>query len=107
MRIAAPHHDSVGLARQIDVVGVMPFATQQNRVFAARHRLTDRVAFEFEHRFVDIVVHERATPWIYLKQTALPRRHDWLTPRPPRGEAGHCTHPAVVEFEIERRPGTD
>ena len=49
VRIVAAHDHRIGLARQVDVVGVMALAAQQHRVFGARHRLADREPVEIEH----------------------------------------------------------
>ena len=58
MRVMAAHHHRIGLARQAHVVGIMPLAAQQHRVFRARHRLADRepVVGPQDAR-IDIVVH--------------------------------------------------
>ena len=58
VREVAPHHHRMGLAWQADVVGVVPFAAQQYRVFGARHRLADREFFlGFQQGRIDVVVH--------------------------------------------------
>ena len=43
--VAANHHH-VGLVRERNVVGVVPFAAQQHRVFVARNRLSDRKSLD-------------------------------------------------------------
>ena len=52
------HHHRVGLAGQAHVVGVMPFAAQEDRVLGARHRLADReLLLGPEQGRIDVVVH--------------------------------------------------
>jgi len=41
MRLAAADHHGIGLAGQVDVVGVASLAAQQLRVLGARHGLAD------------------------------------------------------------------
>ena len=58
VRHMAAHHHRIGLAGEVDVVGVMALAAQQHRVFGARHRLPDR---EFllrpEQGRIDVIIH--------------------------------------------------
>src|SRR6185369_6895718 len=42
VRVRGAHHDRVGLAGHVDVVGVAPEALDQPRVLEAPHRLADR-----------------------------------------------------------------
>ena len=41
MRVAATYHHAVGLARKAGIVGIVPEAAHQHRIFAARNRLSN------------------------------------------------------------------
>jgi len=53
----AAHDHAIGLAREVDVVGETALSGHQHRVFAARHRLADRISVQIEQCRVDDIIH--------------------------------------------------
>ena len=57
VRDAAAHDRRIGFARQRDVVGVAAVSAQQDRIFAARHRLSDAELHQGEAVRIVVQVH--------------------------------------------------
>ena len=53
VRDAAAHHHGIGLAREVDVVGIAAAAAQESRILHARHGLADT---EFHQGELGVVV---------------------------------------------------
>ena len=58
MRDAAAHDHRIGLAGELDVVGVAALAAHQHRILGARHRLADAEFHQGEALRVVLHIHE-------------------------------------------------
>jgi hypothetical protein len=89
MRHPAAHHHAIELVRQVQIVGIAAFATEQDRVFLARYRLADGKFRAVEQRWVERCVHSGFAFVACLRRSAAPYPSGYIVrAQPIKADAG-------------------